>query len=72
MPNLTDFEKVKCLLEYLTVLCNGKIRPNRDPKGLSVRDSKDNLNDIVLVKKEINKMLDLHDDNTNSSNFQIQ
>jgi hypothetical protein len=49
---------VKDLIEYLKVLCQGKVRPDRKGGGV-VSDAKFNIPDIEVVKKEINRRFNL-------------
>lgn len=47
---------LEAMIEYLRVLQNGRSIPDRRGHG-TVQESKDNIEDIVSMKKEINSLI---------------
>lgn len=59
---MTPVEELDMLFKYLSLLQEGKVRPNNkesSPHCCNVRDSKDNIPDITTVKDRIAVLLKL-------------
>jgi hypothetical protein len=55
---------VEYLLKYLSVLQEGRVKPNsRNDGGGVIRDSIDNYGDIYIVKCKLNDIFNLEQDN---------
>jgi len=65
--HLDNEEYVKYLLNYLTVLQEGRVKPNSNTQSPNavIRDSIDNLVDINAVKDRLNYIFNIDIDNLN-------
>lgn len=55
-------EKTMLLIQYLEILQNGRVKP--DYKGGTIRDSLDNIPEIIATKELINKEFQINLNNS--------
>jgi len=49
--------EVSLLLQYLSLLQEGRVKPDNTGKHSYIRESLDNINDITAVKERLNSLL---------------